>query len=306
MSRFVQHEEFGGTEVLRVVERSAPEPARAEVRVRVTVAGLNPVDWQILESPRVAAEFGVILPTGYGNDFAGIIDAVGPDSTRWAVGDRVYGGARGRALADHVVLAEHDRRIHRTPNGIDDLTAGVLDVAGRTASAVADALAAGVGDVVLVGAAGGGVGAILTQLLVRSGARVLGTGSEASADHVRSLGAEPVRYGPGLETRVLALSPRGVTAAADLFATETAVAALALGARPGRVVTIEADDPPAGARAVNGSNARPGALEELLRLVRADGLRIPVEAVYPFAEFRDAIAHQRSRHARGKIAVALD
>jgi len=305
MSRFVQHDAFGGPDVLGIAERPVPAPDGSDIRVRVTVAGLNPVDWQIVASPELASAFGVSLPSGYGNDFAGVVDAIGPETTRWAVGDRVYGGARGRALADHIVLAEGDPRIHRTPEGVADRTAGVVDVAGRTACAVADALAAGPGDVVLVGAAGGGVGTILTQLLVRSGARVLGTGSEATADHIRSLGAEPVRYGPGLEARVRVLSPAGVTAGADLFATETAVAALALGAQPGRVVTIEADDPPPGARAVNGSDARPGALDGLLLRVRDDGLRIPVEAVYPFAEFRDAVDHQRSRHARGKVAVAV-
>jgi NADPH:quinone reductase-like Zn-dependent oxidoreductase len=271
----------------------------------VTVAGLNPVDWQIVASPALAEKFGVTPPAGFGNDFAGVVDAVGVDVAGWQVGDRVFGGARGAALADHIIVSVEDRHIHRTPDDVDDLTAGVIDIVGRTASAVADVLALGREDTVLIGAAGGGVGSILTQLAARTGARVLGTGSTDSAGHIRLLGAEPITYGAGLAERVLATAPAGVTAAADLFGTDTALAALELGAPPERVVTIESEDPPPGVRAVNGSDARPGAALSLLNLVKDGHLRVPIEATYPLQDFMAAIRHQRGRHTRGKIAVTM-
>lgn len=218
------------------------------------------------------------------------------------MGDRVFGGARGRAVATSITVDERHPSLHRTPAGVSDLEAGTLDIAGRTASAVADALAAEPGETVLVGAAGGGVGSILTPLLVRGGVGVIGTGSAASADHIRSLGARPVTYGPALDGEIAAMGV-SVAAAADLHGTETAETAIRLGVPRHRVVTIEADGPPAGVVQVNGSDARPDALHRLLALISEGGLRVPVAAVYGLEQFQQAVTHQTSRHVHGKIAI---
>jgi len=294
---------FGGLDKLSLVTAQRPEPGPDQIRVRVAVAGLNPVDWQILASPALAAYFGVRPPCGYGNDFAGTVDAVGTDVTNWQVGDRVFGGARARAAADYFLAQADDARILATPPGVSDLVAGVIDIVGRTASAVADRLRLSPDDTVLIGSAAGGVGTVLTQLAVASGARVLGSGSADSAEVIAALGAEPVRYGPDLVPDVRRLTPSGITAAADLHGVAAATAALELGAAPGRVATIEADEPPMGAVAVNGRDARPDALSELLGLVASGRLRIPVEQTYPLADYRIAIERQQQRHTRGKLAL---
>lgn len=299
------HDRFGDIGALEL--RTIPgEPlAPTQVRITVTVAGLNPVDWQIVESAELAALFGISLPSGYGNDFAGVIAETGSAVTRWSVGDRVFGGARGRALATSIVLDEDHRSLRPTPDAIDDLTAGVLDIAGRMASAAADAIAAQPGETVLVSAAAGGVGSILTQLLTRAGARVIGTGSASSFDFIRSLGAEPVSYGPNLKRDLADLDAGPIVAAADLFSTETATTALDLGVEASRIITIESDDPPAGVRAVNGSQAKPDALPALMELIAAGELRVPIAATYDLAQFADAVAFQRDRHAHGKVAIEI-
>ncbi|WP_435748084.1 NADP-dependent oxidoreductase [Microbacterium sp. PMB16] len=299
----VRFDRFGEiTELaLQTVEQSPLAPH--QVRVRIAVAGLNPVDWQIVESETLAKVFGITAPSGYGNDFAGVIAETGSEVVRWRVGDRVFGGARGAAVATSVVLDEKHRSLHRTPDGISDLTAGVIDIAGRTASAVADALAVREGELVLVGAAGGGVGSILTQLLVRSGARVIGTGSAASAEYITSLGAQPIEYGAQLEDALRASADGPIAAAADLHGVQTALTALALGVPAARIVTIESEEPPSGVIAVNGSDATPDALPRLLELVAADELTVPIESVYTLRDFRQAIERQRSRHVRGKVAI---
>jgi len=301
----VTHDGFGDVGGLFLRARTVEPLADTQIRVAITVAGLNPVDWQIVESETLARAFGITVPSGFGNDFAGNVVEVGEAVTRRKVGDRVFGGARGAAVATAVVLDEQHRSLHATPDGISDLTAGVLDIAGRTASAVADALDVRAGEVVLVGAAGGGVGSILTQLLVRAGARVIGSGSDASAEFIRSLGAVPVEYGPGLEHNVRSVTASPLAAAADLHGTATALAALALGTSPHRIVTIEADDPPSGVRAVNGSDARPDALERLTGLIAGGELTIPIAGVYDLQDFAQAIARQRDRHSRGKIAIEI-
>ncbi|GAA2442863.1 NADP-dependent oxidoreductase [Agromyces soli] len=300
----VRFDRFGSVDQLSLRPVEAVELAPQQVRIRVTVAGLNPVDWQIVESEALAAAFGITVPAGYGNDFAGVVVETGRAVRRWRVGDRVFGGARGRALASSLVLEEDHPSLHRTPADVEDLAAGVLDIAGRTASAVARALAVAPGETVLVGGAGGGVGSILTQLLVHGGARVLGTGSAASAPFLRSLGAEPLAYGTGLADALRDLGAP-VAAAADLHGVATAVAARELGVPAHRIVTIESEDPPAGVRSVNGSDAHPGDLGRLLALVAEGRLTVPIAGVYPIERFAEAIAQQRSRHVRGKVAVVV-
>jgi NADPH:quinone reductase-like Zn-dependent oxidoreductase len=116
MSRAVIYEAFGGPEVLQVREVAEPHAGPGEVRVRVTAAGLNPMDWLIPSRPEAAAQFGLTLPSGFGYDFAGVIDEVGEGAAGFARGDRVYGGALARAVADFVVVkasAEGPRRSGR-------------------------------------------------------------------------------------------------------------------------------------------------------------------------------------------------
>ncbi|MGW4500546.1 NADP-dependent oxidoreductase [Micromonospora sp. NPDC004336] len=306
MSRRLMHESFDGIDAVRLVDEPPAPLGPSQLRVRIAAAGLNPVDWQITESPSLARMFGVELPAGYGNDFAGVVEEVGPDVTDFRVGDRVFGGARARAVAEHAVVDARRDRIRRTPPGLDDVTAATLDIAGRTASAVVDALRPGPGDTVLVGAAAGGVGVFAVQLARRAGARVIGTASPSTFDFLRGLGADPVAYGPGLADRVRELAPEGVTAAADLFGTETALAALDLGVPAHRIATIEAEDPPGGARGVNGSDARPDALERLAALVESGELRVPVAATYPLDRYHEALVLQKARHAHGKVVITMD
>ena len=75
MSRAVIYEAFGGPEVLQLREVAEPHAGPGEVRVRVTAAGLNPMDWLIPSRPEAAAQFGLTLPSGFGYDFAGAVAA---------------------------------------------------------------------------------------------------------------------------------------------------------------------------------------------------------------------------------------
>jgi NADPH:quinone reductase-like Zn-dependent oxidoreductase len=104
MSRAVIQEQFGGPEVLELRDVAEPQAGPGEVRVRVSAAGLNPADWKLAGSAEAAGRFGVTLPTGFGNDFAGVVDEVGDGVTGFAAGDSVYGGARGRAVADYAIV----------------------------------------------------------------------------------------------------------------------------------------------------------------------------------------------------------
>jgi len=306
MSRAVIFETFGGPEVLEVREIPEPHAGPGEVRVRVAAAGLNPMDWIIASRPEAAEQFGITLPSGFGYDFAGVVDEVDGGATGFAVGDRVYGGAMARAAADFVVVKTPAEAIWRTPEGISDQVAATLPVAGTTAAAALAAIDLRSGDTVLVGGAGGGVGVFAVQLARLAGARVIGTASESTFEFLRRLGAEPVAYGPGLADRVRTLAPDGVTAAADLFGTETAEAALALGVPPERISTIAAGpNPPGGVRATGGIDASPDALERITDAILAGKITVPIAATFPVEQIRDAVTLQAGRHAHGKIVITL-
>lgn len=305
MSRAVIQESFGGPEVLQVVDVAEPHAGPGEVRVRVSAAGLNPVDWKIAASAEAAGRYGITLPAGFGNDLAGVVDEVGDGVTGFAAGDRVYGGARGRAVAGCAVVRPGADPLLHTPDGVDDITASTLVIAGRTADAVINAIGVHDGDTVLIGGAAGGVGVFTVQLARRAGARVVGTASEATFDFLRGLGAEPVAYGDGLAGRVRALAPQGVTAAADLTGTDTARAAVELGVPPGRIATIAAASPPDGARATGGRDATPGALERIAAAIAAGEFVVPIAATFPIEQTRAAVELQRAGHVHGKVVITL-
>jgi NADPH:quinone reductase-like Zn-dependent oxidoreductase len=225
------------------------------------------------------------------------------------VGDRVYGGARGRAVADFIVIkmpAEGRDALWHTPSGISDEVASTLLIAGKSAAATIAAIGLKSGDTVLIGGAAGGVGIFAVQLAKLAGARVIGTASESTFDFLRQLGAEPVVYGSGLADRVKALTPEGVSAAIDLFGTEAAEAALSLGVSPDRISTIAArSELPAGVHATGGADASPGALKKITDEILAGNITVPIAATFPVEQIREAVTLQSGRHVHGKVIVTF-
>src|SRR4051812_4490366 len=151
-SRAVRLESFGGPEVLNLREVPAPQAGRGQIRVRVTAAGLNPMDWFMTSDAQTATRFGLSLPSGFGTDYAGVVDQAGDGVTEFAAGDRVFGGALSRAVADYVVIdvagtiaAGGDA--HHTPGGVDDRTPATLAIAGCPAAAALAVVNPGPGDV---------------------------------------------------------------------------------------------------------------------------------------------------------------
>lgn len=305
MTRKVIHQTFGGPEVLEVHEIEIPEVSEGKLRVRVVAAALNPVDWKVTSSEEIGKAFGVSLPAGFGNDFAGVIDEVGPGVEGFSVGDRVYGGARGHAVADYVVVEPGKDALAHTPEGIDHATASTLLIAGRTADAALDVIGIKDGDTVLIGGAAGGVGVFAVQLARHFGARVIGTASPASFEFLRSLGAEPVAYGDGLGERVREIAPDGITAATDLHGTEVMNTALELGVPAERISTITVASPPPGVRGTGGGGATPRALEKITDLILSGDLVVPIEATYAIEQVREAVVRQSKGHVKGKIVITL-
>src|SRR6202451_4845694 len=96
-SRAVQLESFGGPELLNLRELPAPQAGAGQIRVRVTAAGLNPMDWFMTSDAETATRFGLSLPSGFGTDYAGVVDQVGGGVTEFAGGGRGVGWGLSRA-----------------------------------------------------------------------------------------------------------------------------------------------------------------------------------------------------------------
>lgn len=305
MSRFVQYEEFGGPEVLQIIEVSDPEPGQGEVRIKVAFAGLNPVDFKIFHGGPVAQAFGAQLPSGVGNDLAGIIDRVGPGVSKFAVGDRVFAAARNQALADFVVVPEGS--VLAVPEGLSLENAATLWVAGRTAWALVESLQLTDQDTVLIGAAAGGVGVIADQLAKRKGAVVIGTASADNHEYLRGIGVIPVSYGDGLVQRVREAAPQGITAVVDAQGPATITAGLELGVPANRISSAAAhgDAELQGANQVGGSDASNEDLEALAKLIADGAIEVPIDSRYPLEQVQQAYQRAEGGHLRGKIVIML-
>ncbi|MDJ0376382.1 NADP-dependent oxidoreductase [Cryobacterium sp. PH31-L1] len=303
MARYVRIDEFGGPEVLSIVHDEQPQAGRSEVRVRVRVAGLNPVDYKIFHGGPAALRYEAVPPCGNGNDFSGVIDELGDGVTGFALGDAAFGGKRMHAQADFVVV--DTSRIRKKPAALSFEQAGGLDIAGRAAWASVASIGLTADDTVLIGAAAGGVGILACQLALRTGATVVGTASPVNHDFLRGLGVVPIAYGDGLVDRVRAAVPT-VTAALDYNGAATIDAALELGVPGTRINTIAARGHRSGAGVteVGGQFADLNDLEALATLVADGEIVLPIDRVFPLDQVQDAYRYLMAGHLRGKVVLA--
>jgi D-arabinose 1-dehydrogenase-like Zn-dependent alcohol dehydrogenase len=187
----VQISEFGGTEVLRLVEVPRPEAGPGELLVRVHATAVNPVDTQTRRG-WTRSFTGATLPYIPGFDVSGVVAAVGEGVTRFAPGDEVFAMidlGRGGGYAEYVVLEEPEAA--RKPAGISHAEAASLPLVALTAwQALFETADLQPGQTVLIHAGAGGVGTAAIQLAKWRGARVLTTASARNHELVRSLGAD--------------------------------------------------------------------------------------------------------------------
>lgn len=300
-SRAVTYHHLGGPEVLQLEQVDVPEPQPGEVRVRMTAAGLNPVDYKIRSGKsRFAAE----LPVVAGRESSGVVESTGAMVTEFAVGDAVFGSVPNGAFAERVLAPVGV--LARIPARCDPVVAGALALAGQTAWDSLDSQHLQPGDVIVVSAAAGGVGGILAQLAVARGVRVIGTASASNHEWLRSRGIEPVLYGDGLQQRLHAMAPDGITAVFDHFGPETIEAALALGVPTERINTIATDASVYGVRNVGRHAVHPPTLDALAALVVDGTLDVPIAATYPLSEVRAAFEFLEAGHLRGKVVLVAD
>lgn len=225
MSNAIRIRRFGGPEVLELERVEVGAPGRGQARLEHTAVGLNMIDTYCR-----SGLYPLELPSGLGGEAAGIVRAVGPGVEGFEPGDRVAYAAPAPydAYAEHRLIDA--RWLVRLPAAVDDTTAAALMLKGLTSwYLIHRSYRVAARDWILVYAAAGGVGSILTQWAAALGARVIGVvGSERKRPIAARHGCEAVLVGTqGLVERVRELTGgAGVAAVYDSVGRETFLSSL--------------------------------------------------------------------------------
>jgi NADPH2:quinone reductase len=186
----IQVNQPGGPQVLQPAQVPAPEPGAGQVLVDLDATGVN-----FIEIYQREGRYPMPLPFTPGGEGAGVVSAVGPGVDTVRPGDRVASVDLDGSYAAQALAAAD--RVVPVPDGIETETAAAVMLQGMTAHyLLRDVYAVKPADTILVHAAAGGMGLLLTQLATKLGARVIGTVStEAKERLAREAGAaEVIRY----------------------------------------------------------------------------------------------------------------
>ncbi|WP_370961559.1 NADP-dependent oxidoreductase [Amycolatopsis sp. cg9] len=228
--------EFGGPDVLRVLELPVPAAGPGEIRIRVRAAGVNPVDVLVRRGQAFVSD--AEPPYVPGMDAAGVVEEIGEGTeTDLAVGDRVMAvavvsGTHGAYAEQLVVPAES---VVRVPRAATDVEAATLPMNGLTARMALDLLDLPAGATVAVTGAAGAVGGYAVQLAKADGLRVIADAAPKDEQLVKDLGADVVLpRGTEFPRHVRTEVPAGVDGLVDTAGLTEATAAVRDG---GRVAT---------------------------------------------------------------------
>ncbi len=325
---------YGGPEQTAIREVPVPEPKPHEIRVRVRAAGLNPVDYKFRKGVLRAIQRPE-LPIPLGSEFSGVVEAVGAEVRRFAVGDRVFarvGKQDYGALAEFVCVDA--TFVARMPETLDFPTAAGVPLAGLTAlQCLRDELHARPGMRLLITGGAGGVGTFAIQLAKWLGAEVTTTASPRGEALVKRLGADRV---VDYTHERLQDAVRDMDGAMDLIGGETLLACFEVVKPGGKVVSIAGVPEPETARKdlqagsflaalfwVISMGVRRKArahgveyrykfmlpsgeeLAELAHLIDSGKLDVVVDRVFPFDEVAEAFQYLEQGRAKGKVIVTF-
>jgi NADPH:quinone reductase-like Zn-dependent oxidoreductase len=306
--RAIRQLTLGGPEVLELADVPRPEPGPTEVLVRLTAAGVNPVDWKV----RARGGFLGEPPFTVGWDVAGVVEELGGGVTRFAPGDRVFGMPRfpreAAAYAEYATAPS--RQLAQIPERLGDVEAAALPLAGLTAwQSLVETAGVAAGTRVLVLAAAGGVGHLAVQIAKARGAYVIGTARAEKHAFLASIGVdEAIDY----TTETVAARVRDVDAVLDLVGGDAAADALATLRDGGILVTVtgaadQLRELAEGRVRVAGLLVEPDrvGMEAVADLVAEGALAPHVAATFPLADARRAHEAGETGRTQGKLVLTV-
>ncbi|MBM3357436.1 MAG: quinone oxidoreductase [Betaproteobacteria bacterium] len=313
--------EHGGPEKLRWEAVQVGAPGEGEVLVRNTAIGLNFID-----TYHRTGLYPMQLPTGLGMEGAGVVEAVGPKVKEFKIGDRV---AYAQPIGSYAeLLLRQAARMVKVPKGIDDKVAAAIMLKGMTAWYLCRrTYKVQKGDTVLVHAAAGGVGQILSQWSKHLGATVIGTvGSDEKAVLAKKAGCKhvvvtskekfvervkevtkgkgvPVVYdGVGKDTFMDSLDclrPRGLMASFGNSSGAVPPFNLAILAQKGSLFLTR----PSLFHYTSSREDLVGAANELFAVVKSGAVKISINQTYPLREAAQAHRDLEGRKTTGSTVL---
>jgi NADPH2:quinone reductase len=235
--------QFGGPEVLKLEDAPDPKPGSGQVLVRVRAVGINPVETYIRDGKYGPRQF----PFMPGTDAAGIVEAVGPNVTRFKPGDRVYTAGSVSGTYAELALCE-EAQVHPLPEHVSFAQGAALGIPYGTAYyALYFRSHAMAGETVFVHGASGGVGTAAVQLARAAGLTVIGTaGTEQGLKLVAEQGAHQVlnHHSPDYLRQLMKITgDKGVELVLEMAAHHNLGKVLGVLAKFGRVIVIGSRGP---------------------------------------------------------------
>jgi NADPH:quinone reductase-like Zn-dependent oxidoreductase len=279
------------------------------VLVRVTAAGVNPLDWKT----RARGVFLGRPPFTVGADVAGVVAAVSEGVTRFAVGDRVFGMPRfpreAAAYAQYVTAPA--RHLARSPERLSDVEAAALPMAALTAwQALVDTADVGPGHRVLVHGAAGGIGHLAVQIAKARGAYVIGTARAAKHGFLADLGVDEAIDPAG---NAVANTVRDVDVVLDLVGRDAGVRSLPALRDDGLLIGVSSGTDLA--REAAGGRVRVAyllvepdhvGLEAVAALADRGALRVNVARTFPLVDAVRAHELGEGGSIPGKLVLTVD
>lgn len=186
--KFIEVEQFGGPEQLKLKEETTPSPAKGQVLVEVKACGINFADLVAREGHYPPVPSAPFRP---GMEVAGKIAELGEDVQGLQVGQRVMALVRGGSYTSHSIVEAQN--VVPLPDALDFAPATALLVQGLTAYFLLEVGELQPGDSVLISSAAGGLGSLAVQIAKLKGAgKIIGLASASKHDKVRSFGADEV------------------------------------------------------------------------------------------------------------------
>ena len=304
--------EFGGPEVLQLVDLPETHAAAGEVRIRVRAATVNPTDTYLRKGARAEALRNIPPPYIPGMDVAGVIDEIGVGSTTGlAMGDAVMAmvvnsGSHG-GYRESIVLSADS--VVRTPAGSTLIEAATLPMNGLTARQSLDQLALRPGQPLAVTGAAGCYGGYVVQLAKADGLHVIADASSADEQLVRSLGADiVVPRGDDIAAQIRKVAPGGVDGLADgSFQSGIAVGAVRDGGGFASVRGWGGDERGITFHrtSVRDYNHRADLLDRLRQQVEDGLITLRVAATFPPEQAAEAHRRLEARGSRGRFVIVF-
>ncbi len=302
--------EFGGPEVLQLIDLPQTHAAAGEVRIRVHASTVNPTDTYLRKGARADALRTVAPPHVPGMDVAGVIDEIGTGTaTDLAVGDAVmamvvnHGGHGG--YRESIVLPAD--AVVRAPASVSLIEAATLPMNGLTARQSLDQLALKPGQTLAVTGAAGCYGGYVVQLAKADGLRVIADASPADTALVRALGADiVVPRGDAIAVQIRKVAPGGVDGLADgSFQSAAAVGAVRDGGSFASVRGWAGNERGIAFHktSVRDYNHRADLLDKLRQQVEAGRVTLRVAATFPAEQAAEAHRRIEAKGVRGRLVL---